>query len=70
MGGATFTRTSLQGADLRGAYLRVAKFDLPNLSGADLRGVRGLTPDQIDNAICDADTRLPDDWIQDSDDGA
>jgi hypothetical protein len=48
----------------------VAKFERPDLSGADLRGVRGLTPDQTDDAICDADTRLPEDWIKDSEDGA
>jgi uncharacterized protein YjbI with pentapeptide repeats len=70
MGGATFIRTSFRGADLRGAYLRVAKFELPDFSGADLRGVQGLTPGQIDNAICDADTRLPEDWIKASKDGA
>ena len=53
-----------------GAYLRVAQFELPDLSGADLRGVQGLTPGQIDIAIRDADTRLPDVWIKASKDGA
>ena len=59
-----------RGADLRGAYLRVAKFDRADLSGADLRGARGLVQEQIDNAICDADTRLPDDLIPEAEDGA
>ncbi|MCZ6837922.1 MAG: pentapeptide repeat-containing protein, partial [Alphaproteobacteria bacterium] len=70
LGGASLTRTSFKGADLRNAYLRVAKFDHVDLSGADLRGVRGLTREQIDNAICDADTRLPDDLSTETTDGA
>ncbi|MCH8113590.1 MAG: pentapeptide repeat-containing protein, partial [Proteobacteria bacterium] len=59
-----------KGADLRGAYLRVAKFDHADLSGADLRGARGLVRQQIENAICNADTRLPDDLIPEAVDGA
>jgi uncharacterized protein YjbI with pentapeptide repeats len=70
MGGAFFTDTSFAGADLRGAYLRAAKFDRADLSGADLRDVQGLTREQLDNAICDSRTRLPDDLNTVSDDGA
>ena len=70
MGGSFLTRTSFRGADLRGAYLRVAEFERADLSGADLRGAVGLTRAQIDNAICDADTRLPDDLITESNHGA
>ncbi len=69
MGGAFFTRTDFRGADLRGAYFRVAKFKHVELSGADLRGAQGLTRGQIDNAVCDADTRLPDDVIEEPDNG-
>ena len=59
MGGAILKRASLKEANLRGAYLRVAKFDRTDLRGADLRGAEGLTGKQIDDAILDADTRLP-----------
>jgi hypothetical protein len=47
----------------------VAKFHLTDLSGADLRGVVGLTREQIDNSLCDADTRLPYDLVKESEDG-
>jgi uncharacterized protein YjbI with pentapeptide repeats len=50
----------LRGADLRGAYLRVARLDGADLSAADLRGVAGLTQRQVDAAICDRQTKLPD----------
>ena len=50
----------MRGADLRGAYVRVAGFERADLAGADLRDTEGLTQAQIDVAICDADTRLPD----------
>ncbi|MCH8110982.1 MAG: pentapeptide repeat-containing protein [Proteobacteria bacterium] len=70
MGGASFLRTSFKGADLRGAYFRVAKFDRAVLSGANLRGARGLIQEQIDNAICDTNTRLPDDLIAQAEDVA
>jgi uncharacterized protein YjbI with pentapeptide repeats len=69
MGGAFFTQTDFRGADLRGAYFRVAKFKRVDLSGADLRGAQGLTRVQIDNAVCDADTRLPDNVMGEPDDG-
>ncbi len=69
MGGAFFTRTDFRGADLRGAYFRVAKFKRVDLSGADLRGAQGLTRAQIDNAVCDGDTRLPDDVTGEPNDG-
>ena len=48
-------------AEVRGAYLRVAKFHRTDLKGADLRGAEGLTGKQIDRAILDCDTRLPPD---------
>ena len=69
MGGAMFTRTSFKGADLRGAYLRVAKFHRTDLSGADLRGARGLTMEQVRFTIRDADTHLPHDLMSEPGDG-
>ncbi len=63
LGGAFFTGALLRGADLRGAYVRVAHFDRADLAGADLRETVGLTQAQIDVAICDADTKLPDGLI-------
>ena len=54
----------LDGADLRGAWLwrtnlKRVNLDNADLRGADLSGARGLTSQQIEAAICDADTRLP-----------
>ena len=46
---------SLRGANLKGAYLRDA-----HLEGVNLRGARGLTMEQIDLAITDKRTQLPD----------
>ena len=51
---ADFSRADLRRADLSGAYLASA-----DLSGADLREVVGLTQEQLDVAIHDAETRLP-----------
>ncbi len=69
MGGAILKRTELNGADLRGAYLRVARFRRTDLSGADLRDVEGLTIEQINHTIRDAQTRLPLDSIAEQEDG-
>ncbi len=52
-----------------GAYLRVAKFHRTDLSGADLRDVEGLTIEQINRTIRDAQTRLPLDLIPEPEDG-
>ena len=46
----------LSGADLNGAILRRA-----NLRGANLSWAMNLTQEQIDSAITDKDTKLPDD---------
>lgn len=48
------TGASLEGADLSGTEL-----NLCNLSGANLEGARGLTSRQIERAITDANTRIP-----------
>ncbi len=54
----------LDGADLRGAWLwrtnlRRVNLDNADLRGADLSGARHLTSAQIEAAICDEQTRLP-----------
>ena len=69
MGGAILQDTSFHGAKLRGAYLRAAKFDRTDISGADLRDAEGLTSAQISHTIRDAGTRLPLDVITERDDG-
>ena len=69
MGRAILKRTSLKEVDLRGAYLRVAKFHRTDISGADLRDVEGLTTAQIMHTIRDAHTRLPVDLITEIEDG-
>ena len=48
------TGASLEGADLTGAEL-----NLCNLSGCNLEGTRGLTSRQIERAIIDANTHIP-----------
>ena len=72
--GADLTGADLRGANLRGAYLigadlTGADLDLAdltgadlrgaNLSGADLRGTIFLTQSQVDSAVGDAETALP-----------
>ena len=54
------TRPDLNGADLQGAFLQRAKLEEANLRGADLREVKGLTKEQIESAIIDDGTKLPD----------
>lgn len=51
---ADFTRASFAGADVTSMT-----FVSANLSGADMRGARGLTQAQLDEACGDARTRLP-----------
>ena len=72
--GATFLNALLEGADLGGAHLEGAILweafimgaDLrgAHLEGADLRGVTGLSPDQIAETFGDAATQLPDDLLR------
>ena len=47
------------GADLRGAYLRLAQLDGADLSDANLEEVEGLTQGQLDRAHCNSGTKLP-----------
>jgi len=59
MTGTHLEDSDLRFADLRGATLDQAYLTRANLCGADLRGVIGLTADQINSAITDSSTRLP-----------
>jgi hypothetical protein len=49
----------LQGAKLQGADLRGAKLQGADLRGADLRGALNLTQAQIEDALGNKDTKLP-----------
>lgn len=51
---ANFTRANFTGADVTNM-----NFEGANLSAADMRGARGLTQAQLDEACGDARTRLP-----------
>ena len=50
----------LSNADLKGAFLTEANIQGTFLNGADLTGANGLTTAQIESAIIDENTRLPD----------
>lgn len=61
---ANLTEADLRGADLRRASLDRARLHRANLEKADLRGAdltnaTGLTKEQIESAIIDKNTRLP-----------
>jgi len=58
--GANFAGTDFTGADLRGADLREANLEGTILKGADLREAKGLTWEQLSQAVIDETTRLPD----------
>jgi uncharacterized protein YjbI with pentapeptide repeats len=63
--GAWFFFKNLQGANLKEARLEGAQFHNANLEkthleGANLTGAKGLTKEQIDSAIIDEKTMLPD----------
>lgn len=54
------TKANLRQANLQGAYFEGARLDSAYLGEADLRGARGLTKRQIESAIIDEKTELPD----------
>jgi uncharacterized protein YjbI with pentapeptide repeats len=59
-----FTGSNLSGANLKGARLDGANFEnvnlnKTNLSGTSLTAVKGLTPKQIEAAVIDETTQLP-----------
>ena len=49
----------MRDADLRGAYLRLAKLDAADLSDTNLDGAEGLTQAQLDRAHRNSGTKLP-----------
>jgi len=57
--GAILIQADLVEADLMYSYLSEADLTVANLSKADLRGATGLTKEQIDSAIIDENTELP-----------
>jgi uncharacterized protein YjbI with pentapeptide repeats len=59
LSGARLYEAYLSGADLRDADLRDADLRGADLSGVDLRGAQHLTQRQIEQAIGDRQTRLP-----------
>jgi hypothetical protein len=58
--GADLSGADLTGANLSGADLSAADLAEVNLRGADLSGAKGLTREQIESAITDETTKLPD----------
>jgi len=62
--GGGFTASNLSGANLKGARLdeanlESANLNKTNLSATSLTAVKGLTPQQLETAIMDAATQLP-----------
>lgn len=55
LSGAVLTNAQLEGADFKGAHLNKAI-----LNGVNLKGVRNLTRQQLEFAITDSTTQLPD----------
>jgi hypothetical protein len=65
---ADFSGTNLSGADLRGTNLSGVNLFGANLREADLRRAYWLTQPQINSALGDAKTQLPDTLKKPSDD--
>ena len=59
---ANLERASLAGANLRGANLKGASLRKANLRGAKLRGARNVTNRQLEQAVGDGTTELPEPW--------
>lgn len=59
--GADLFAADLSGADLRHASLASAFLKCADLRGADLSSAEGLSASQIEGAVGDPDTRLPED---------
>ena len=58
---ANLIEANLEGANLEGANFYRADLTGADLTGVDLREAKNLTQEQIDSAITDEDTKLPDD---------
>lgn len=73
--GANFFEANLQHANLQNANAQQAQFNddvmlnQANLKGCDLRGATGLTVGQIESAITDKTTKLPDYLDEELEDG-
>ena len=59
--GMDLKKVNLSGADLRGGDLQGARLLFTDLTGADLSDALGLTREQIEEAVTDRATRLPED---------
>jgi uncharacterized protein YjbI with pentapeptide repeats len=59
--GARFDGADMRGAHLQWASVPLATFRETQLGGADLRHAQGITQEQINEALGDANTRLPPD---------
>ncbi|MDQ5868001.1 MAG: pentapeptide repeat-containing protein, partial [Chloroflexota bacterium] len=58
--GAFLNEAHLEGAFLNEAHLERADLRRAHLEGVDLRHVVGLTPEQLQQAITDEETQIPD----------
>jgi Pentapeptide repeats (8 copies) len=58
--GTNLVGAHLEGANLVGAHLEGAPLEGAHLEGADLRSAVALTNEQIESAITDGNTKLPD----------
>ena len=58
---AYFREADLQRADLRGVDFEGTDLEDADLRGADLRDAKNLTREQLDTAVVDETTRLPED---------
>jgi len=73
--GANFFEANLQYANLQNANAKQAQFNddvmlnQANLKGCDLRGATGLTVGQIESAMTDKTTKLPDYLDEELEDG-
>lgn len=58
--GANLQEANFEGADLRETFFWQANLQGAQLQGVDLSGAIGLRPQQIESAVIDEKTRLPD----------
>ncbi len=58
--GASLQRTKLAGANLADVLVDEADLELTDIRGVDLSGVKGLTTEQAESALKDAETLFPD----------
>ena len=61
---ANLSSVVLRGANMREAYLREANMRGTNMRGTNLSKAQFITPEQVDTAITDATTILPDNLKQ------